>query len=139
MTKNDDAVDFLDAALIERLLKGPAPDASAVREAIAKGLSLKALSLEETALLLRADDPALVEAFAQLLEQEREGQSGEKRVAAGQLQPGMVLARDFLADNGALLLAADILLTPAMVGQIRSLAVRRGEPLWLQVRVEKQE
>ncbi len=84
-------------------------------------------------------DPELVEGFARLLEQERNAQPGEKRVAAARLEPGMVLARDFLADNGALLLAADILLTPAMVGQIKALAARRGEPLWLQVRVDKQE
>ena len=84
-------------------------------------------------------DPVLVQAFARLLEQERSGQPGEQRVSADQLLPGMLLAQDFLAENGVLLLAADILLTPAMVGQIRTLAARRAEPLWLQIRVEQKE
>jgi 2-iminoacetate synthase len=57
----DKAADFLDEAVIERLLDAAAPDARAVTDLIAKSLSLQALSLEETAALLRADSPALRE------------------------------------------------------------------------------
>ncbi len=107
-------------------------------------LAEKRLTPEQSLAMLRQlagkrYEPRLVETFAQLIEQGRLGQAGETRVAADQLQPGMVLARDFLADNGTLLLAADMLLTPSMVGLIRTVAARRSEPLLLQVRVDKKE
>ena len=60
MTLSDHAVDFIDDARLSSLLEGR-PDRSLVRETIAKSLSKQALSVAETAALLQADDPALVE------------------------------------------------------------------------------
>ncbi|MFA6134608.1 MAG: [FeFe] hydrogenase H-cluster radical SAM maturase HydG [Phycisphaerae bacterium] len=54
------AVDFIDDARLENLLRNKA-DASAVRDAIAKGLAKQALTVEETAVLLSADSPELIE------------------------------------------------------------------------------
>ncbi|MCF7855256.1 MAG: [FeFe] hydrogenase H-cluster radical SAM maturase HydG [Candidatus Pacebacteria bacterium] len=54
------AVDFVDDAYLEQLLRPPAPDAERIRDIVDKSLSKQALSLEETAELLRADDPKLV-------------------------------------------------------------------------------
>ncbi len=61
MTLSEGAVDFIDDASIEALLEGPAPDATRVGDIVAKSLDKQALSVSETADLLRADDPALVE------------------------------------------------------------------------------
>jgi 2-iminoacetate synthase len=61
MTKTDRTDSFLNEDLLHSLLKGPPADPVLVRSAIAKSLSLKALSLEETALLIRAEEPALVD------------------------------------------------------------------------------
>ena len=61
MTLSRQAVDFIDDAAIEHLLKSPAPDAAAVRDIIAKSLAKQPLSVEETAKLLLADSPQLVE------------------------------------------------------------------------------
>ena len=56
-----DAVDFVDDETLNRLLIGPAPDARRVRDIIAKALDKEPLTVQETALLLRAESPALVE------------------------------------------------------------------------------
>ena len=61
MTLSEGAVDFIDDASIEALLEGPAPDTTRVGDIVAKSLDKQALSVSETADLLRADDPALVE------------------------------------------------------------------------------
>jgi 2-iminoacetate synthase len=61
MTLSEGAVDFIDDARLMELVNGPRPDAARVREIIAKSLAKQALTLEETAALLAADDPALVE------------------------------------------------------------------------------
>ena len=53
------AVDFIDDERLEALLTQAPPDAARVREIIAKSLSKQALTVEETAALLRADDPEL--------------------------------------------------------------------------------
>ncbi len=63
MTNNEmsrNAVDFIDDARIQGLLQ-TAPDRARVREVIAKSLEKRALTLEETAALLVADDLELVE------------------------------------------------------------------------------
>jgi hypothetical protein len=51
----------------------------------------------------------------------------------------MVLARDFLGDNGALLLAADIQLTPLIIAQIQTMATRRNQALALPIRVDAEK
>ncbi|MGD8451745.1 MAG: [FeFe] hydrogenase H-cluster radical SAM maturase HydG [Phycisphaerae bacterium] len=61
MTLSEGAVDFIDEPHLLSLLAGPRPDAGHVREIIAKSLDKQALSIEETAVLLTADDPELVE------------------------------------------------------------------------------
>lgn len=55
------AVDFIDDAYLTRLLSGPPPDRKQVQDIIAKGLAKQALTIEETAVLLRTDDPELLE------------------------------------------------------------------------------
>jgi 2-iminoacetate synthase len=56
-----DAVDFIDDAYLTGLLAGPQPDRSHVRDIIAKSAAKQALSVEETAVLLRASEPGLLE------------------------------------------------------------------------------
>ncbi|MBN1918409.1 MAG: [FeFe] hydrogenase H-cluster radical SAM maturase HydG [Verrucomicrobia bacterium] len=56
-----DAVDFIDDEALNRLLIGPAPDAHRVRDIVAKALGKEPLTVEETAVLLRTESPALVE------------------------------------------------------------------------------
>jgi 2-iminoacetate synthase len=55
------AVDFINEDFIHGLLAGKRPDTARVREIIAKSLAKEALSVEETAVLLRADTPELNE------------------------------------------------------------------------------
>jgi 2-iminoacetate synthase len=61
MTLSQGAVDFIDDARLEALAKRPQPEAAEVRALIAKSLAKQALTVEETAVLLAANDPALVE------------------------------------------------------------------------------
>ena len=61
ITHDDQAVAFVDEARISRLLNAPRPEASEVRSVIAKSALLEALSLDETAVLLRADGSDLIE------------------------------------------------------------------------------
>jgi 2-iminoacetate synthase len=56
-----DAVDFIDDDHLTGLLCGPQPDRLLVREVIAKSTGKEALSIEETAVLLRASEPELLE------------------------------------------------------------------------------
>ena len=52
---------FINIEYLEGLLTAPQPDAARVREIVAKSLNKEALSVEETAALLRADSPELIE------------------------------------------------------------------------------
>jgi 2-iminoacetate synthase len=52
---------FIDPQELNEYLDIPAPDKARVREVIAKSLSKQRLSLGETAILLKADDPVLIE------------------------------------------------------------------------------
>ncbi len=66
------AVDFIDDALLEGLLNNASPDRARVREIIAKSLDKEPLSVAETADLLAADEPELVdEIFAAARELKR--------------------------------------------------------------------
>lgn len=56
-----DAVDFIDSAQIEMLIAQTKEDPVRVREVIAKSLSKQPLSVEETAVLLAVESPALQE------------------------------------------------------------------------------
>ncbi len=55
------AVDFIDDAYLLRLLEGPPPERQQVREIIAKSLEKRPLTVEETAVLLRANEPELLD------------------------------------------------------------------------------
>jgi 2-iminoacetate synthase len=57
----EDAVDFIDDARLEAIVAGMKEDPVAVREVIAKSLRKEALTVEETAILLAAESPDLVE------------------------------------------------------------------------------
>jgi len=55
------AVDFINDEHLSSVLKCASPDPPRVREVIAKSLAKEPLQVEETATLLAADDPDLVE------------------------------------------------------------------------------
>lgn len=59
LSKN--ASNFIDEASLSKLAALPPPDASRVRDVIAKSMSKQPLALEEAAVLLSASDPTLVE------------------------------------------------------------------------------
>lgn len=60
-TLSADAVDFIDDVKLETMVAGLKEDPEAVRRVIAKSLRKEALSVEETAILLGAESPELVE------------------------------------------------------------------------------
>ena len=61
MTMNERASDFIDDARLTGLLTSRPTDAAQVRDIIAKSLGKQPLAVEETAALLRAEQPELVE------------------------------------------------------------------------------
>jgi len=61
LTLSEGAVDFVDDARLSVLLAAPRPDRQRVKDVMARSLAKEALSVEETACLVAADDPALVE------------------------------------------------------------------------------
>ena len=61
MELSQGAVDFINDDRLHGLLALPRPDAQQVRDIVAKSMAKQALSVEETAVLLRADQPELVE------------------------------------------------------------------------------
>ncbi len=80
-------------------------------------------------------DPAVVEAFYDI----RTGRSVAEEIAdvamgVAQLKPGMVLSRDLLSTDGALLLSADHILSDRMLKQLVEFERRSGHPLQLFVK-----
>ena len=61
MKLSEGARDFIDEASINGLLAGKRPEAARVRDIIAKSMSKVALDTRETADLLLADSPGLIE------------------------------------------------------------------------------
>jgi len=52
---------------------------------------------------------------------------------ASDLEPGMILARDWRTNKGVLLLASGLVLTDTIVRQVRSVALKRGAPITLHI------
>jgi 2-iminoacetate synthase len=96
MSLSEGAVDFIDDARLESLLRAGAPDPKEVRELLAKGLAKRALSVEETAVLLRADDPELVEELFQAARQLKNQVYGNRIVLFAPLYIGNKCVNDCL-------------------------------------------
>jgi hypothetical protein len=79
-------------------------------------------------------DPQVVDAFASL-----DGRESDRKVlqewalAAEALRPGMVLSRNLISREGALLLAADYLLDDSLIKQIRDYANSEEESVVIHV------
>jgi 2-iminoacetate synthase len=82
------AVDFIDDAYLTSLLAGPSPDTGAVRDIVAKSLSKQALSIGETAVLLRADKPELLDEIFQAARTLKETVYGNRIVLFAPLYVG---------------------------------------------------
>ncbi len=65
MKLSDGAVDFIDDAHLDSLVSETVAERSQVREIVAKAMEKQALSVDETAVLLAADEPELVEEIFQ--------------------------------------------------------------------------
>jgi response regulator RpfG family c-di-GMP phosphodiesterase len=88
------------------VLAQPALAAAAAAAAIAKASG-------------RRYDPAAVSALFAALAGTQADAAGETSVTSAHLEPGMVLARDAVAADGALLLAADYVLDERLIRQLR--------------------
>ncbi|MBI5108574.1 MAG: response regulator [Rhodocyclales bacterium] len=82
-------------------------------------------------------DPQVLDAFFELIGGPVPEPVSEKAVTPAQLAPGMVLARDFFARDGVLLLAADYVLDPPLIRQIQLMAQRDGGGVTLYVRTDR--
>lgn len=69
MILSDGAVDFIDDTVLQALITETRPDRMRVRDILAKSMAKQALSVEETAALVAANDPALI---AEIFEGARE-------------------------------------------------------------------
>jgi len=79
---------FIDKDEIYEILRNTKPDAGRVREVIAKSLAKNRLSLHETAVLLNAGDPALIEEIKQAARTLKENIYGERIVLFAPLYIG---------------------------------------------------
>lgn len=77
-------------------------------------------------------DPSVVDAFVQVATEETAPK--EVRVSVRDLKPGMVLARDLVARDGILLLAAEHTLGEALIRQIRQYAAAESPNLLISIR-----
>lgn len=82
-------------------------------------------------------DPQVLDAFFAMVGAQAQEIALEKAVPAAELRAGMVLARDFVGRDGALLLAADYLLDAQLVKQIQDMERREGGRLTLYVRPDR--
>lgn len=94
MTLSPGAVDFIDDAYITDLLKRGPADPVRVREIIAKSLDKKALSVDETAELLRAEDDDLVEEIFDAARQLKQRVYGNRIVLFAPLYVGSRCVND---------------------------------------------
>ena len=88
MKMNPDAVDFIDDAYLTGLLNGPRPEPAEVRDLVAKSLAKQPLTVEETSVLLRSDDPELIEEIYQTARTLKETVYGNRIVLFAPLYVG---------------------------------------------------
>ncbi|MBN2210695.1 MAG: [FeFe] hydrogenase H-cluster radical SAM maturase HydG [Sedimentisphaerales bacterium] len=88
------AVDFIDEAFLLSLLDAPAPDKVYLRDIIAKSLAKQPLSVEETATLLHADAPEMVEAVFDAARQLKQQVYGNRIVLFAPLYIGNLCVND---------------------------------------------
>jgi response regulator RpfG family c-di-GMP phosphodiesterase len=82
-------------------------------------------------------DPAVVEAFVALSGGQPEAQGSEMPLLPADLRPGMVLARDLISREGALLLAVDYVLDERVIRQIQDYERVDGGRVIIYVRPKK--
>ena len=83
-------------------------------------------------------DPQVVDAFASLDGGESTGRALEEWALSPEgLRPGMVLSRDLISRDGALLLAADFLLDDNLIKQIKGYAGTEEQEVVIHVRAER--
>ena len=102
-------------------------------------LSEKRFSAEDAKTLLvksrgKRYCPTVIDALLELLGAPHEEVGQTARIPVGQLKVGMVLARDLMARDGSLLLAADYRLDANLVREIQAYAKREGLSLVLHIR-----
>jgi 2-iminoacetate synthase len=88
MNISDGAVDFINDNYLNHLLNAPIPKPEQVKEVIAKSLDKQPLSVEETAILLRAGDPELLENIFQTARTLKETVYGNRIVLFAPLYVG---------------------------------------------------
>jgi 2-iminoacetate synthase len=88
MKTTRDAVDFIDDGYLTELLDGPRPEQQQVRDIIAKSLAKEPLTVEETAVLLRADDDEIVSSVFQTARTLKETVYGNRIVLFAPLYVG---------------------------------------------------
>lgn len=82
-------------------------------------------------------DPAVVDAFLDVIGRPREEPGRYRELPASELLPGMVSGRDILSRDGTLLLAADYVLDATIVRQIQNYVMREGVHLMVCIRRDK--
>lgn len=82
-------------------------------------------------------DPQVVDAFLQVMGGAEPAAGGEVAVAAADLKPGMVLARDLMTRDGVLLLSAEYLLDASLIRQIRDYAESEGINVTVHIRTDR--
>jgi 2-iminoacetate synthase len=90
---SDNGGDFIDESLFESLLKRKA-DAQRVREIIAKSKNKEVLTLDETAALLNADEPELVEQIFETARQLKKDIYGNRIVLFAPIYIGNYCSND---------------------------------------------
>jgi 2-iminoacetate synthase len=88
------AVDFIDDGYFMQLLAGAPPERSRVQDIIAKSLAKQALSVEETAVLLRTDEPELLDSVFQTAQKLKETVYGNRIVLFAPLYVGNECVND---------------------------------------------
>ncbi len=91
---SEDALDFIDDDRLEALAKETPADASAVRDVIAKAMEKQPLTVEETAVLLAADEPELIEEIFQAARRLKESVYGNRIVLFAPLYIGSECVND---------------------------------------------
>ncbi len=88
------AVDFIDDGYLTQLLSDPAPETAQVRDIVAKSLAKQPLTVEETAVLLRTDEPELLNDVFQTAQTLKETVYGNRIVLFAPLYVGNSCVND---------------------------------------------